>query len=178
MAGNPDNVIAGPGWLSVAPFGTALPTDADTPLISAYLGIGYTEEGSAFQYVPTVSDLEVAEERNAIKTYVTKEVSKVMFKMAEATARNLLLALNGGIDATPTEPVRAPAEGSEQYVTIVLDTLEGARHVYIKAFQTGTVEVARRKAPAKALIPVEFTLYVPSSGASPFDIYPNEDGLI
>jgi len=177
MPGTPDNVIAGPGWLYVAPFGTAEPTDADTPLAVAYVPIGYTEEGSAFSYQPTVSDVEVAEERQPVKTYVTKVTAKVMFKMAEATARNLTLALNGGVVTAPTS-VEAPDMGAEEYVTIVLETTEGARHVYRKCFQVGNVEVARRKAPAKALVPAEFNLYVANAGESPFIIFPNEDGLI
>lgn len=177
MSGTPNNVVAGPGWLYVAPFGTAYPTNATTPLGSAFVPVGYTEEGSTFTYAITREELMVAEEVSPIKSYTTKVDTKVAFSMAEATAENLLLALNGGVVSSATE-VEPPAPGSESYVTIVLEAESGSRWLYRKAVQTGTVEVAHKKAPAKTLIPVEFTLYVPGSSDSLFTVFVGADGVV
>jgi len=180
MSGTPNNVTAGPGWLFVAPYLDTLPafpTDVTTPLGTTYVPVGYTEEGNTFSYAVTREDLLVAEEVSPVKSYTTKVDTKVTFSMAEATAANLILALNGGVVATPTE-VEPPALGAEQYVTLVLDTDSGARWLFRKCIQTGTVEIGHKKAPAKTLIPVEFTVYVPSAELALFTVFLGTDGLV
>lgn len=177
MSGTPDNVVAGPGWLYVAPFGTTFPTDATTPLGNAFVPVGYTEEGSTFSYAITREDLNVAEEVSPIKSYTTAVETKVAFSMAEATAENLILALNGGVVSSPTE-VEPPAPGTESYITMVLEADTGARWLYRKCVQTGTVEVAHKKAPDKTLIPVEFKLYVPNTSDALFTVFLGASGLV
>jgi hypothetical protein len=174
--GTPNNVVAGPGLLYVAPAATTLPTDAATALGTSFVPVGYTEEGSTFSYAITREDLWVAEEVSPVKSYTTKVDTMVKFSMAEATVLNLLLALNQGVVASATD-VSAPAAGSEVYVVLVLQATSGARWVFPQCIQTGNVEIAHKKAPAKTLIPVEFKLYLPTSGPL-FICYPGANGLI
>lgn len=181
--GTAANVIAGPGLLYAAPYGTTLPTDATTSLSSAYSAIGYTEDGNAFSYEVTTEALYVAEALEAVRNYTTQVTAKITFAMAEASNVNLLLALNQGVtDVTdptydPTAAITPPTPGAEARITLVLDTDSGARWVLPKCMQTGSLELARRKAPNKTTVPVEFTLETPSSG-SLFTCYPNASGLI
>lgn len=181
--GTPSNVITGPGSLWVAAYGATLPDEAGAALGSAYQQVGYTEEGSAFTYEVTSEDITVAEELAPVRTVVTATKGMIAFQMAEATSRNLQIALNGGLQDPadpgydPEAPITPQEPGQEQRLTLVLDTTEGARWVLPKCVMTGSLEIARRKAPNKTLIPVEFTLELPDSGPL-FTVYPNADGLI
>ena len=174
MSGNPDNVQAGPGWLFVATIATPDPTDATTALGTAWSAIGYTEDGNVTTIEQKSEGLPVAEERMPVKTYITEQSVRVKFSMAEITARNLLMALNGGIVA---DPAAVEFSSGETRVKIVHETVTGARWLYRKCLQVGTVELASAKAPKKRLIPVEFALEgVP--GLPPFTAWPDADGLI
>jgi hypothetical protein len=176
-------VKVGPGRLWVAPLGTAEPTDNSTALPSAWSPVGYTEEGNAYAADLTSEPVEVAEEIDPIRYENTRRLSRVTFSMAEATARNLVLALGGGT-AQPNDDTdfELPAAGTEVAVMLVWDSNETAdatnvRWLYRQAKPSGTIEIARRKSPQKSLIPVTFNLEKPTS-TGPTHVFPNEDGDI
>jgi hypothetical protein len=183
-SGNPLAVDIGPGKLWVASLSAAAPTNATSALDESddggadgnWVPIGYTEEGSTFTYEVSSEGIEVAEELDEIASRRTSAVSKVAFAMAEATARNLTLALNGGLVPSPTtiEPVDLD---DEERVQLVFEADNGARWLYRKCYNIGNVEVTNAKAPAKRLIAVEFKLEKPAVG-KPWTIFPNPDGLI
>lgn len=140
---------------------------------------GNTEEGSTFTYELSSEDVFVAEEFDPIRVATTSRTATLAFEMAEVTRRNLALALNVGAneadDGTWFEP---PDVGSEVRVMIVHEPEEPAsRWIFRQAFQTGSIEIPRRKAPDKALIPVEFKLEKPSASKL-FRVYPDADGRI
>lgn len=182
--GNPDAVDIGPGKLWRAQLGATQPTDASTALTESLDGgddgewapVGYTEAGSTFGYNVTSEPIEVAEELDEIRNQRTKATSTVAFAMAEATATNLLLALNGGIDASPAviEPVAA---ADEVRILLCFEADNGARWLFRQCYNTGSVQLENKKAPAKRLIAVEFKVEVPALGA-PWSIWPNADGLV
>lgn len=182
--GTPANLTTGPGTLSVALYGTTLPTARATSLGTGWYSPGYTEEGYAFTMERTLAPMYVAEERRAVKQFVTEVKEMVVFSMAEATNINLTLAINGGLlDAgdpgyDPEAPITPTTEGQEARLSLVFDAENGARWVFKKCINNGSTEVARRKAPDKALIPVEFLLEVPDDASAAWVIYPNADGLI
>ena len=177
------NVIAGPGTLYAAPSGTTLPTDATSSLGSAFAEIGYTEDGSSFTYETTTEAVYVAESLEAVRNYTTQVTARVTFQMAEASNINLILALNQGVTDTTdptydaTAAITPAAPGAEVRIVLVLDSDNDSRWVFPVCYQTGSLEVARRKAPQKTVIPVEFTLETPGSG-SLFTCYPNSTGLV
>lgn len=182
--GNPANLTTGPGTLWVADYGATLPTARNTALGSGWVSIGYTEEGNAFTMERTLEGMYVAEERRAVKQYVTEIKEMVVFSMAEATNINLTLALNGGLIQS-TDPgydeeaaITAPTVGNEQRISIVFDADSGARWVYKKCINNGSTELARRKAPEKTLIPVEFMLEIPNDNSATWVVYPNASGVI
>lgn len=173
-----DAIQLGPGTLYVASIGTTDPTSATAALPSAWRQVGYTEEGSTFTRDLTVEEVFVAEAIDPVRSDVTASVAKLALQMAEMTRSNLALALNMGPDeannATVLEP---PTPGTEVRVKIVLDTQGGARWLFRKCFNGGSLSMARQKAPNKALIPVEFSLELPT-GATAFAVYPTADGYI
>jgi hypothetical protein len=170
--GTPGNVLIGPGDLYVAPIGTAEPASATAILNAAFRLVGYTEDGTTFNYEITTEDILVAEEFDPVMIATTGRTGSVAFQMAEATRQNLALALNAGADAATSGTLEPPDPGSEVRVMILLQTEEGARWLFRRCLQSGSIEIQRDKAPAKALLPVTFKLEKPS-GAKPFIVWPS-----
>jgi hypothetical protein len=171
------NVDLGPGLLYVAPLGTAEPTSASAALPSAWREIGYTEQGNAFTSETTSEPVEVAEELDPIRYVNTRRLSSIAFEMAEVTRQNLALALNVGANEATSGSLEPPDSTAEVRVMIVFDTDSGARWVLRQCYQSGTVELASRKAPQKRLIASNFRLEKPT-GATSFIVFPNADGLV
>lgn len=166
--GTPAAVKVGPGLLYIAPIGTTEPTSLTGALPSAWVAVGYTDDGSEFTFQTNFADVEVAEELDPIKTVATGRMTSVKFAMAEVTASNLKKAFNGGTISGPTggyvtfEP---PDLGDETPVMIVWQADDDQeRWLFRKVLQVGSVTMARKKAPNKATIAVEFKCQVPDNG--------------
>jgi hypothetical protein len=183
--GTPGAVQLGPGRLYVAPLGTAEPTSASAALPSAWRAIGYTEEGSAFSTELTNEAIEVAEEVDPIRYVLTRRSNMLALSMAEVTRQNLGLALG---DATAAHAANGPTAfeppdpGAEAACMIVWDrldvpTVSNVRWLFRQAKAGGTIEIAARKAPAKSLIAVTFSLEKPATSA-PWRVFPNVSGHI
>lgn len=183
--GTAGNVQLGPGRLWVAPIGTTEPASASAALPSAWIAVGYTEDGTTFTVEITSEPIEVAEELDPILYVNTRRTNQLAVQMAEMTRRRLALALASGItpdDATAFEPVNP---GSEVKVMLVWDSNEDAttgspgnrRWLFRQCSASGTIEIHRQKAPNKALLPVTFNVEKPS-GLAPFKVYPNSTGLV
>src|SRR5690606_36604704 len=120
----------------------------------------------------------VAEEFYPVK-YVTVGVEmSVGLAMKQLSRRNLALAMNAGADAANDQTsIEPPDPGTEVCVKLVLETEEGARWLFRRCFQGGTVSISRNKAPYVALRPVQFRVEKPQ-GDAPFEVFPNDDGQI
>ena len=172
---NPSAVVVGAGSLYIAQLGTPEPNGPSSTagvFPSAWHALGYTEDGHDFQQQITSTPLEVAEELEPVKTVVTARITTVTFQLAQITARNLQIALNGGsVDPTPASGVvkpTIPEVGGEKRVMLGWDSGDGLeRWIYRKCLQTGAVSIPRRKG-AKALIPVTFSLERPADGSFPY----------
>lgn len=177
------NVDIGPGWLWVAPIGTSEPADCSTALPSAWRQVGYTETGNAFNSNITSSDIEVAEELEPIDVREIKRLTDVQFEMAEVTRANLAFALNSGANAANTSAsFEPPALGASLYTMIVWETnatpdATNVRWLFRKCKQTSPIQIQHRKAPQKALIPVQFRVVKPNA-AQPWIVFPNASGLV
>lgn len=187
--GTAGNVHIGPGRIYVANIGTAEPSNGSTALPSAWTPVGYTEDGSQFTTETTRAEIEVAEELDPIRYVATKRASSLVFQMAETTRKRLVLALGGGVvvteDGTYYEP---PDPGTDVPVMIVWDSNEdptavdgdgngNRRMLFRQCRPSGQIQLARRKAPAKSLLPVTFNIEKPS-GLRPFRIFPTSTGAI
>lgn len=185
--GTTANVQLGPGRLYMAPIGTTEPTSASAAVPSAWVAVGYTEDGTTFTVSLTSEDIEVAEEIDPILTVNTRRANTLAINMAEATHRNYAIALGLGIltnDATAIEP---PDPGDETKVMVLWDSNEdptadqggqgNRRWLWRQCNPTGDIETKRQKAPNKTLVPVTFKVEKPS-GLAPFKVFPNANGLI
>jgi hypothetical protein len=178
MPGTPTNVRVGPGKLYIAPVGSTEPTGLSGAWDAAWVRVGYTDEGSMFGFDQTFEDIEVEEEYDAIDTLQTQRSIMVSFAAAELTATNLQRALNGGTIETAGEVItfEPPAAGEVTRVAIGWESDDAKeRWVFRRCVQRGSVEIARRKAPNKATIPMEFRVTVPDGGGAPFKALMAED---
>ena len=169
-------VQIGAGILRTAPLGTAEPTTLTSAYATGWVELGGTEEGSAFSSETTTEDIYFAERLDRIKVVSTNRVMGVGVSLGEITAKNLEYAFNGGTIVTGTvgapltfvtfEP---PDVGSEVRRMLAWDSEDGQeRWLFRQVFNGGAIEMARRKAPDKTLIPCNFALELPPSGAKPF----------
>jgi hypothetical protein len=111
------NVLTDPGYLWMAPLGTAEPTPTVagskfTDVIpAAWLPLGATTEGSTFSYSTTVEAIRVAEYFDPIKYSTTERNGSIAFNLANWTLSNYKRALNGGVSRPSPRPAR-PARSS------------------------------------------------------------------
>lgn len=179
--GNPAAVALGPGYLYLAILGSTEPVNTVTGGIfsdawaAAWVPLGYTEEGSTQSYSPEYEDVVVAEELDPIDSIATSRSISVSFGAAENTALNYKRAMNGGtITVSGTAPAEVfkfepPDLGSETLTMIGFESEDHQeRWVWRQAKQVGSAETARRKGAEKALIPMEFRVFVPDAGGKPF----------
>lgn len=177
-AGDSSKIDVGPGKLWVGSLTATAPTNSTSSIAESanngtdgnWVPVGYTEEGSVFSYAVTAEAITVAEEIDEIASRRTGASATLAFSFAEMTARNLLLALNGGLTPAPTS-VAPISAASEVRVRLILQTDSGARWYFPQAYSQGSIEIQNRKAPQKRLIPVEFKLEKPATGTN-FTVFP------
>jgi hypothetical protein len=171
----PDLVETGPGFLYFAVLGSAEPTNPSAALPSAWLPAGYTDAGHTLSYAPTFSDVDVAEEPLPIRSDFTSYTASMQFSLAQQTAANVALAWNlgptGFTTAGGVNVVEPPDIGEEIRMMLAWQALNKRKLLVArKCIQTGNVQIARQKAPAKALVPCDFR-FEPVVGAKPFSYY-------
>jgi hypothetical protein len=139
---------------------------------AGWVPVGVTKDGSTFEHAPKTANVEVAEYLLPVRIVTTGVEDKVSFEIAEMTAKNFGFSLNGGsvttrggTGATLLTEVRAPVVGAEVRQMIGWESEDSTeRAVYIQAFQSGSLKVARKKGADNATIATEFTLEQPSIG--------------
>lgn len=169
-------VKLGPGVLYIAPLGTAEPTTLTGALNAAFVALGYTEEGHQTTIETARENIYVAELLDPIRNVKTGRTVTLEVQLAQITARNLQIALNGGTIGTPTggyvaftAPAMTDADVGAMLVWQADDNQE--RWLFRECYATGPIAVPRRKSPTKSVIPVTFDCIAPSAGGLPFAVW-------
>ena len=155
--GNVSNLSLGPGTLYVAQVGSSAPTGLTTAWAAAWKEIGYTAEGTEVTIEVSRDPVDVAESIEPVAHATTARSMSVSFAMAEVTARNLRIAMNGGTISTAAgvTTFTPPALGEEGSVALGWESEDGEeRWIVPKASQSGSVSIGRRKGADKAKVPV------------------------
>lgn len=167
LRGRPETVKIGAGLLYVSAEGTDEPADIGDEFDPAdWVALGYTDEGSEFSRSVDTENVEVAEELGSIRTVVTGVTERVEFALAQITAFNLNIALNGGIileaeGADGGTTVVPPALGEESRITIGWRSFDlQETMIFRRCFNDGDLSLNRRKTD-KTIIPVSFAVEVP-----------------
>lgn len=168
-------VKLGPGLLYIGALGTTEPTTLTGALNAAFVELGYTEEGHQTTIETTRERIYVAEELDPIRSVKTNRTVTVEMQLAQITARNLQIALNGGTISSPTggyvtftPPATADADVGAMLVWQADDGQE--RWLFREAYAQGPIVVPRRKSPTKSVIPVTFDCVKPAA-AQPFHVW-------
>lgn len=171
--GNVNAIALGPGTLKIAVVGAPEPATLTAAWDAAWTDLGYTFEGHAFTWTTEVEEVEVAEELLPVAYVPVKAVGKVTFTLAEVTATNLSRAVNGGTIVAGSgfvtfEPPTLGTEVRRAYAWESQDAEE--RFVWRQCFNSGDIEITRRKGSEKAGIPFELNLEKPA-GVQPWKYY-------
>lgn len=160
-----------PGKLYIAALGTAEPTAHNVAWPTGWVPLGYTDEGSAFNYEVSTDNVEVAEELDVLARVTTGRDASIEFALAEITKRNLTIAFNGGIVAGDGADwtFEPPDLGSEVRVMLGWDanpvaTSNDLRMVFRQCLQGGSIGLENRKGATKSTIAANFQLEKPATG--------------
>jgi hypothetical protein len=167
-----------PGKLYIAPTDklgvpTAEPADCVTAWSADWVPLGYTDEGSVFNYEVSTDNVEVAEELDPLARVTTGRDASIEFALAEITLKNLTIAFNGGIiDDADTGAIwdfEPPDLGNEQRVMIGWDAIgdvakNDLRMIFRRCLQGGSIGLENRKGVQKSLISANFQLEKPLDG--------------
>jgi hypothetical protein len=163
--GNPVAVRVGPGILKIAPLASTEPTDLLTPWDTAWTDLGYTDDGSNFVFEQNFEDVMVEEEYEPVQVLQTTRQITINFALAELTAENLSRAFNGGtVDTTAgLTTFEPPAAGQVTRAMIGWESDDGLeRWIFRTCTQIGSVDIPRKKAPDKAMLPMSFRATKPA----------------
>jgi hypothetical protein len=166
-----------PGKLYIAPIESApgVPTTEPSAIDDAWptgwVPLGYTDEGSVFNYELSMDNVEVAEELDPIARVTTGRDASVEFALAELTYRNLTIAFNGGIvvgDGLEWE-FEPPDLGNEERVMVGWDAsfdplTNDLRMIFRRCLQGGSLGIENRKGTTKSVIASTFQLEKPLDG--------------
>lgn len=188
MAFQPSNIKISPGTLYAAPLGTVEPVSVTGQWPAGWSALGYTEQGSEFDFGPTVAQVMVEESLYPIKNVITGYSAKLTFVLAELNRANLALSLNagapGGIvaasqgtNADGSVWQETPGEGTEVSIMLGWDSLQlgasaGAdpfqRLVIRQCLQDAPVKEVHRKGNTKSSYSTAWTAQKPFTGLQPF----------
>jgi hypothetical protein len=182
VVGTP-TILVDPGFLWVAPLGTAAPTNTVTAskfsdtIAAAWLPLGATTEGSTFSYSTSVEAINVAEFFDPIKYVTTERSGNIAFNLADFTLSNYRRALNGGVAAlAPTgtsgselSTLEPPDPGNEVRCMVLWESTDSTIRLMLRqTIQGGEVSTAFQKAPAFASIPCTFNMEIPTGSSKPW----------
>jgi hypothetical protein len=160
-----------PGILRIAPLGTAEPMTEKDAWPTDWVPLGYTDEGSAFNYEISTDNVEVAEELDILARVTTGRDASVEVALAEITRRNLMIAFNGGIVAGDglSWTFEPPDLGNETRVMLGWDAHTNTanndlRIIFRKCFNGGSIGLENRKGATKQTISANFQLEKPDGG--------------
>lgn len=185
VVGTP-NILTDPGFLWMAPLGTAEPTTvvtaskfSDTVPV-AWIPLGATTEGSTFAYNTTVEPVRVAEFFDPIKYFTTERAGSIAFNLADFTLSNYRRALNGGVakltstGTTGTEltTLEPPDPGTEVRSMILWESSDSTMRLLLRqVIQGGEISTAFQKAPNIAAIPCTFNMEIPTGTTKPWKMW-------
>lgn len=178
-------LLTDPGYLFWAPLGSTLPTmaalastyDADTWPV-AWIPLGATEDGTRFSYETSVEPVRVAEFFDPIRYATTERSGSISFSLTNFTLNTVKRVYNGGTLSTVSGATTTlsskyvlPTPGNEVRAMIGFESLDHTfRIIMYQSINSGTIESAFQRAPAKALLPCTFSFEVPTSGI-PIEMY-------
>ena len=172
-------LATGAGYWFYGNLGSSLPTNTvtssvftdDWSAVSGWFLGGVTKEGSTFVYAVETEPITAAEYFDPLQIVTTGRTVQARLEPMLMTGTWLKRLLNGGTLSTSgsgttlLSTYTPPAPGAEVRCMLGWESQDNTeRWVIEQAFQTGSLEIARKKGADNATMPVEFTAEVPASG--------------
>ena len=167
------------GYLLYGTLGSALPTNTvvgsvftdDWSVVSGWSLLGVTKEGSTFRYAVDTDQITAAEYFDPLLIVTTGRTVQMTFELQIINLTTVKKMLNGGTLSTTgsgttlLSTYTPPTPGAEVRCMLGWESQDNTeRLVMEQSFQTGALEINRRKGVDNATLPVEFTAEVPASG--------------
>lgn len=179
-----DAIALGAGYLYKAPLGTALPLNTVVGSVFTdtwgvgWIPVGVTRDGHDFSYQVQTGTVDAAEYLDPLKIVSTGRQLGMAFEMMQLTLGNLKTAFNGGtqttVSGTTTTQLTSytpPVIGAETRIMLGWESQDFTeRWVWYQCFNTGNVQIGRKKGATNAGIPVAFGIEQPATGF-PFITY-------
>jgi hypothetical protein len=172
-------LMSDPGFIFWAILGSTEPThaalastyDAD-PWPAAWIPLGCTEEGSKINREISVEPIRVAELFDPIRFATVEKSGSISFGLTNFTLNTLKRVNNGGTLATVSgagvtlsSSYVEPTPGNEIRCMIGWESLDHTvRAIMYQTINSGSIEMAFQRAPAKAVLPCTFNFETPTSG--------------
>ena len=139
-----DIAIAADGSVSIAPTGTAMPTDADEALDAAFIDVGYISEDGVTLSPNTSTDGIAAWQSLAfVRTVVSEQDMQLGFELMQWNETSLQLAFGGGVYTAGVAPLwefDLPTPDEILEYACVVDALDPNGSKYRMAFERVTLE--------------------------------------
>lgn len=178
---NTDSLALGPGTLYAAPLGSTEPDSVSGAWDTAWTKLGYTSGGSTFTSTLGSDAVDVDEDLDPARIVLNTRTTTFAFNLAEITARNLLLALNGGLanltdtNADGSVNIEPPDAANTVRVMLGWDALASGttptdpsgRLIIRQALQTGDLSMVNQKGNTPKTISSTWTAEKPAN-AKPF----------
>lgn len=189
------NLLTGPGSLFAAPLGTAEPTSCTGDWPTGWVALGYTDQGSEFDWKPTVNPITPEEEYWPVLNVFTTYEAHLKFSLLEMVVQSWQLAMNQGIGSTAeTGTVTTLGDGSkkiafgdigtEERVMVGWDSYNKGtsansgtpngptqgRLVVPQTIQVGQVQISHRKGAHPQMLNLDFMFEKKDANTEPFSI--------
>lgn len=177
------SVLTDPGFLWIAPLGTAAPTNTVTAgkfsdaVAAAWLPLGATTDGSTFSYSTTVEPIRAAEFFDPIKYVTTERNGSIAFNLMSWGLSNYRRAINGGVAAltatgtsgSELSTLEPPDPGNEVRAMLLWESTDATLRLMLRqTIQGGEISTAFQKAPSVAAIPCTYNLEIPTGSSKPW----------
>jgi hypothetical protein len=183
---NTGNVVVGLAAVFTAPPGTALPSDANLGVGSAWIGGGWsfngaTDSGVSLNWNPSTTEINIEEQPTPVAVLIEKAELEVSFDFSEETLQNINLAW-GAMGSIATTAAGAGQPGkSVLTLSTVLPTLACAvvgknQLGYARVFNipgvqsTGSVKTDFRRSAGQRLYPCTLSTVCPYSALQVIDL--------
>jgi hypothetical protein len=183
---NTVNVVYGTGIVMTAPVGTAVVSDQNLGVGSAWISggwsyVGATSAGVSLAWNPSTTEIQIEEQPTPVATLVDKATALITFDFSEETLANINLAFGGAgtiavTAAGASQPGKSVLSLSVNFPQIAVavigkNQLGFARVLSVPAMMsTGSVKTDYRRAATQRLYPCSFSAVCPFSSIQWIDL--------
>lgn len=176
-------LVASGANIYVAPLGTALPEDLDTPA-GDFVLLGYVRpDGIEFNFGRESKDIESMQSFDPLRTVITKVPKTVKFQLQQSGADQIELALGGGQWVATADPeifrFEKPEDSEVDERVLVVDLIDGDeiwRYMYPRSLNKAGVQFTGKR-DEEVAYEIEMSILTPTDNSDSYEILTNAEGV-